>query len=82
MMTRHTGAKATPAHGNQAEAGIQKPKSLHSLSFRQDLESPLLSFMDTPAWMQVVERRLPACLLRQVWHEGRGIHLPAAGRVV
>ena len=54
MMTRATGARATPAHGNQAEAGIQKSKSLHALLFCQDLESPLLSFMDTPTGMQGV----------------------------
>ena len=40
MIRRVTGARATPAHGNQAQAGIQKPESLRSLSFRQDLGSP------------------------------------------
>ena len=58
MMTWATGARATPAQGNQAWAGMQKSELLHSLSFRQDLESPLLLFINTPAWMQVVESRL------------------------
>ena len=38
MITQATGARATPARDNQAQAGIQKPESLRSLSFRQDLE--------------------------------------------
>ena len=59
MMTRATGARATPAHDNQARAGMQKPESLHSLPFRQDLEFPPV-VIPAKAGIQWLKQAIPA----------------------